>query len=143
MTKNNAQLEENLKKESAERDRHYAELDTQLKELSSLNQNLEKEKKQLNDQIEDLRNKFYVSETAHETEISHKDQEIAELKEHLRIAQSPRIAEHSEVLSFCLEQYDIFWETQPAYRRLPLFDQRDEMSEIVTRLFDRYLIIKH
>ena len=52
-------------------------------DLSSLNQDLEKEKKQLKDQVEILQKKMQDSDAAHETEISHKDQIIAELEEKL------------------------------------------------------------
>lgn len=141
-----AQFEEVLKKEAArkeELDQLKADFAAKLEAATTLNQNLEKEKKQLKDQVESIQNKMQVSNVAHETEISRKNQTITDLKEQLRIAQSPRVAEHSEVLSFCLEQYDVFWKTQPIYKRYSLFDQRDEMREIVTRLLDSYIIIKH
>lgn len=145
LEKTKAQLEEDLKKETAEKeelDQRNADLNAKLEDATTLYKNLKKEKEQLSARINSLQNKMQDSDVAHETEISRKNQEIAELKEQLRIAQSPRTAQNSDVLSFCLKQYDIIWETLPAYRRLPVFDQRDEMSEIVTRLLDNYLIIK-
>ena len=82
------------------------------------------------------------SDAAHETEISHKDQIIAELEEKLCIAQSHRTVQNSDVLSFCLEQDHLFRKTLPVYKRLCLFDQRDEMSKIITCLLDSYRIIE-
>lgn len=140
-----AQLEEDLKIKSAEKnklDRLNAELNTKFMDLSSLNQDLEKEKKQLKDQVEILQKKMQDSDAAHETEISHKDQIIEELEKKLCIAQSHRTVQNSDVLSFCLEQYDLFRKTLPIYKRLCIFDQRDEMSKIITCLLDSYRIIE-
>lgn len=136
---------ERAQKDACDREDKYKTLFAEKQNIEKERDSYRKDKETLeneNAQLMDEIKKMHDSNEAYKAEINRKNQEIADLTDQLRFAQSSQLVDRSVVRSFCMSEYETFLDNHFLLRKMPGFDQHDVMSEIVSSLLEGYLIIK-